>query len=258
MAERSGSNRIRIEEGLKRALDVAIACIVLLMLSPLLVLVSVLIRLDSPGRALYVSRRIGGGYRSFGLIKFRTMYRNADQRLKEFAHLNQYGIDSRHSSENACPECEAVNAYCSPIFVCDGQIQCERSVLADLSKSESNTFFKIALDPRVTRVGRILRKTSIDELPQLLNVLRGDLSLVGNRPLPLYEAEMLTTDRAIQRFLAPAGITGLWQITKRGKADMSAQERMSLDNTYASNRSFWGDLRILALTIPALLQTEDV
>ena len=114
-----------------------------------------------------------------------------------------------------------------------------------------NTFIKIVNDPRVTRVGKIIRNTSIDELPQLINVIKGDMSIVGNRPLPLYEAELLTQDDLSKRFLAPAGITGLWQVELRGKGgDMSQKERMQLDNKYAdlfidNNYSFWYDIKII-------------
>jgi lipopolysaccharide/colanic/teichoic acid biosynthesis glycosyltransferase len=119
-------------------------------------------------------------------------------------------------------------------------------------------FFKVNNDPRITRVGRILRNTSLDELPQLLNVLRGDMSLVGNRPLPLYEAEKLTTDDYAARFLAPAGITGLWQVKKRGTKEMSADERISIDIDYAAKCSFATDLWIIVNTPSALLQKENV
>jgi len=119
---------------------------------------------------------------------------------------------------------------------------------------EKNVFFKIKNDPRVTRLGQFLRDTSLDELPQLINVLKGDMSLVGNRPLPLYEAEKLTKDQIAWRFLAPAGITGLWQITKRGKENMSEEERIQLDMEYAMKNSFFYDMKILINTFPAVLQ----
>lgn len=126
-------------------------------------------------------------------------------------------------------------------------------------KEESNSVFvKIKDDPRITRVGSIIRKTSVDELPQLFNVFRGDMSIVGNRPLPLYEAEMLTSNEWTMRFLGPAGLTGLWQISKRGNTDISEIERKKLDNFYAENYSFWLDMKIILKTIPALLQKDEV
>ena len=119
-------------------------------------------------------------------------------------------------------------------------------------------FFKVRNDPRITRVGRFLRNSSLDELPQLINVLTGDMSLVGNRPLPLYEAETLTTDGLADRFLAPAGITGLWQIKKRGRELVTEEERISLDIDYVNNSNFIYDLRIIANTAQALIQKAEV
>jgi lipopolysaccharide/colanic/teichoic acid biosynthesis glycosyltransferase len=124
--------------------------------------------------------------------------------------------------------------------------------------SRNGVFYKIKNDPRISQFGQFLRSTSLDEIPQLINVLVGDMSLVGNRPLPLYEAEKLTRDQIAWRFLAPAGITGLWQITKRGKDNMSPEERIALDMEYAMKNSFWLDLKIMLSTIPALLQKERV
>jgi lipopolysaccharide/colanic/teichoic acid biosynthesis glycosyltransferase len=124
--------------------------------------------------------------------------------------------------------------------------------------SRNGVFYKIKNDPRISRFGQFLRSTSLDEIPQLINVLIGDMSLVGNRPLPLYEAEKLTRDQIAWRFLAPAGITGLWQTTKRGKDNMSPEERIALDMEYAMKNSFWLDLKIMLSTVPALLQKERV
>lgn len=121
-----------------------------------------------------------------------------------------------------------------------------------------SAFFKMKNDPRVTKLGNFLRNSSIDELPQLFNVIKGDMSIVGNRPLPLYEAEQLTTNEWSMRFLGPAGITGLWQIIKRGKSDMSDRERKKLDNFYNRKFSVWLDLKIIFMTIPVLLQKEKV
>ena len=126
------------------------------------------------------------------------------------------------------------------------------------SGANKPTFFKVENDPRVTRVGAILRNTSLDELPQLFNVLKGDMSIVGNRPLPLYEAATLTTNEWAERFMAPAGITGLWQVKKRGMKDMSVEERLNLDINYARNNNLVRDLWIMAKTPSALLQKSNV
>jgi lipopolysaccharide/colanic/teichoic acid biosynthesis glycosyltransferase len=125
-------------------------------------------------------------------------------------------------------------------------------------KNSSARFFKIKNDPRITRVGAFLRNTSLDELPQLFNVLKGDMSIVGNRPLPLYEAATLTTNEWAERFMAPAGITGLWQIKKRGREKMSVEERINLDIDYAKNNDLLKDLVIIAKTPAALFQKTNV
>lgn len=124
--------------------------------------------------------------------------------------------------------------------------------------TEGARFFKISNDPRITKVGKFLRNTSLDELPQLFNVLKGDMSLVGNRPLPLYEAATLTTNEFVERFMAPAGMTGLWQIKKRGKSEMSADERIQLDISYARKANVLYDFWIMVKTPAAILQKSDV
>lgn len=123
----------------------------------------------------------------------------------------------------------------------------------------SNAFIKLENDPRITKIGHIIRKYSIDELPQLFNILKGDMSIVGNRPLPIYEAELLTSDEYIQRFMAPAGLTGLWQVEKRGNSgSMSAEERKQLDIKYAHTFSFCWTQRLYSRTFTAFVQKEDV
>lgn len=202
----------------KRVFDILSSGGILLALSPLLLIIAILIRLGSKGPVIYKSKRVGTGYRIFDFYKFRSMKAGADQQLKELSALNQYANDG----------------------------------------SGANAFIKIKNDPRVTKLGNFLRNTSLDELPQLFNVLKGDMSLVGNRPLPLYEAEMLTSNEWSLRFLGPSGLTGLWQISKRGKGEMSDTERKQLDNFYAKNYSLWFDIKIILGTFPALLQKEKV
>lgn len=144
------------------------------------------------------------------------------------------------------------------ILYMDDKVVDENDYLIEKATKDGAAFKKIGNDPRITKLGAFIRNTSIDELPQLWNVLKGDMSIVGNRPLPLYEAEKLTTDFASKRFLAPAGLTGLWQVTKRGKGDMTEEERIALDVKYAEEFSFWFDIKIMLMTIPALFQSENV
>ncbi len=122
---------------------------------------------------------------------------------------------------------------------------------------QQKVFFKVANDPRTTRIGKWLRNGSLDELPQFFNVLKGDMSIVGNRPLPLYEASMLTTDDWSLRFMAPSGITGLWQIRKKNRHAMTTEERIKLDLAYSRKQSFLFDLWILLHTPPALIQRDS-
>ncbi|MDP9042058.1 MAG: sugar transferase [Bacteroidota bacterium] len=202
---------------LKRSFDILVSLTALMLLSPLFILIALAIRIESKGNIFYISKRAGRGYKIFDFFKFRTMFSGADSQVQELSHLNQY------SEEEA----------------------------------KEPSFFKINNDPRVTKVGEFLRNTSLDELPQLMNVLLGDMSLVGNRPLPLYEAATLTTDQCAQRFLAPAGMTGLWQIKKRGREDMSVEERISLDIDYANKYNFMYDLWIMANTPSAIIQKSS-
>jgi lipopolysaccharide/colanic/teichoic acid biosynthesis glycosyltransferase len=201
---------------LKRTFDIVVASCALIAISPLLLLIAAIIKLESKGPVFYAARRAGRNYQVFKFYKFRTMVADADKKLQQLQHLNQY------------------------------------------KGGNGAVFYKVSNDPRITRFGAFLRNTSLDELPQLFNVLIGDMSLVGNRPLPLYEAATLTTDEWAQRFLAPAGITGLWQISKRGKKDMSVEERIALDIDYSNSHSFTYDMWIMANTPKALIQKDNV
>ena len=191
------------------------------------------------------------------------MFVNADQRLKDLKHLNQYNGESVNGKEESvsasllCDQCSVYNK-CQYALYADNAEWCEKDFRYSKKASAGSAFIKIKNDPRITRVGNFIRNTSIDELPQLWNVIIGDMSIVGNRPLPLYEAEKLTTDKYVLRFSAPAGITGLWQVEKRGKGEMSEEERLMLDNVYAQSHSFKNDIKLIMKTIPALLQKESV
>ena len=254
----------------KRAFDMFFSGMALLMLSPFFLLVYLLVRLESKGPAFYYSLRVGTGYQVFKFYKFRSMYVNADARLKDLKHLNQYDTDAAaaraekgetpvvvENTSHLCADCMGSGKCQFPMYA-DNVHWCEREYIDNKKVSGGSAFFKIKNDPRITRVGNFIRNTSIDELPQLWNVFICDMSIVGNRPLPLYEAEKLTTDKYALRFHAPAGITGLWQVEKRGKGDMSEEERLLLDNVYAQNHSLVNDVKLILKTIPALLQKESV
>ena len=242
----------------KRMLDIGISSIGLLMASPILIGAALAIRFESKGPIFYRSKRVGSNYKIFDLLKFRTMVPDADEKIGNMTHLNLYSNDASIEVPTECTDCKKLGTPCSPMMYADNKEICENFFfyLEDLEKQ--GIFFKAKDDPRISKVGKFLRNSSIDELPQLINILRGDMSLVGNRPLPIYEAEKLTTDSRAFRFLAPAGLTGLWQVTKRGKKDMSEEERINLDNNYALNHSLWLDVKIIFKTFPALLQSENV
>ncbi len=241
----------------KRIFDVVVAGCALVFLSPILIITSIALKLESRGPIWYVSKRVGTGYKVFDFYKFRSMYVDADQRIKDMKHLNQYAVEAENDIDEA--ELSRKTQGNSPTLIYkDGQPMSEEEYLTFKRRQQAGTFVKFKNDPRITRVGRFIRNTSVDELPQLINVLKGDMSIVGNRPLPLYEAEQLTSDDWGERFLAPAGITGLWQVMKRGKGEMSEDERKGLDNQYARNVSLWNDIRLILKTIPALFQKENV
>lgn len=188
----------------KRMIDMSVSFLVLLILSPLMAVVAILIKLTSPGPAIFAQDRVGMNQRRFRLYKFRSMVPDADELKKELAHLNEL----------------------------DGPA------------------FKMANDPRITRIGRIIRKTSIDELPQLFNVIRGDMSLVGPRP-PLPDEVSKYQWLFRRRLSVKPGITCVWQVS--GRSGTSFDEWMTMDKQYVENWSLLLDLKILLKTIPAVL-----
>ena len=246
----------------KRCFDVVFASLTLIALSPLLLVFIAAIRLESKGKVYYISKRVGTGYRIFNFLKLRSMYPDADKRLKELEHLNQYQSEEAEPKLVEVVEEHSVAQGSTILFGDEEEVE-ENTHIQRQKQKQDKAFVKFENDPRITKVGHIIRKLSIDELPQLINVIRGDMSIVGNRPLPLYEAEMLTTDEWTDRFNGPAGITGLWQVEARGKTSkMSPEERKGLDNKYVEiangKYSFWKDMWIILRTIPAVFQKENV
>jgi lipopolysaccharide/colanic/teichoic acid biosynthesis glycosyltransferase len=208
----------------KRVLDLTVATLALVILLPVMALIAVLIVLDSGWPIIFAQERVGARRRTrdgfsywqqttFTCYKFRSMVQNAD------SSVHQAFITS---------------------FV-EGCVE---------ASDASGAKFKLTNDPRVTLVGRILRKTSLDELPQLVNVLKGEMSLVGPRPLPLYEVTQYK-DWHRERLAALPGITGLWQV--QGRCEVPFEEQIRMDIEYVRNPSLWLDIRLLFLTIPAAL-----
>jgi lipopolysaccharide/colanic/teichoic acid biosynthesis glycosyltransferase len=192
-----------LQRGAKRALDATAAAGLLMLCSPLMLLVTVLVKLDSPGPVFIRQPRLGQNRRPFTLYKFRSMVANAESLRSDMLHLNEV----------------------------DGPL------------------FKIRNDPRRTRVGKQLRRFSMDELPQLWNVLRGDMSLVGPRP-PLKDEVEADYLRQSRRLKFPPGMTGLWQVS--GRSLLKYEDMIGLDLRYTRQWSIWLDLRILARTLPVV------
>jgi lipopolysaccharide/colanic/teichoic acid biosynthesis glycosyltransferase len=204
-------------EAAKRALDIAVSLAALLILAPLLLVLWLLVRSTSPGPGIFCQERVGLGRRRFCMLKLRTMCaRDSDQIHRD---------------------------YVAGLFTDDQQ-----------ATRGARGLLKLEADPRITRVGRWLRRTSLDELPQLFNVLKGDMSLVGPRPALPWEAEMWPTlyPEYARRFEIRPGMTGLWQVN--GRSRLSVQEWLFLDADYVRRRSFRLDLVILARTLPALFR----
>ncbi len=214
----------------KRVFDITLALLALVLLWPLLAIISLLVKLDSPGSAFFAQERVGVRLRRyngktywervlFTCYKFRSMRIDADQNLhRKFVEAYIAGDDARMAS-----------------------IQPDKS---------GNTKYKLNGDPRVTRVGQFLRKTSLDELPQIWNVLKGDMSWVGPRPAIPYEVERYSTWH-LRRLEAQQGMTGLWQV--KGRGELGFDDMVRLDVEYVDNQSFGLDLKIIFGTVPAVL-----
>ena len=263
----------------KRLFDVVFSLIAIIILSPVFIITAIAIRLESKGPVIFKSKRVGTNYTVFNFLKFRSMYADAEQRLKEVAKEagNQYAEKPEEDKEQqtviTAPLGDEAEMMMMDMGMESGMMISDDEVMlvgddyvvaeSDFNKEKeeevNNAFVKIENDPRVTKVGKFIRKYSIDELPQLFNILKGDMSIVGNRPLPLYEAEKLTIDSSIDRFMAPAGLTGLWQVEERGKGGMmSAEERKQLDIIYGQTYCFTLDMKIIFRTLTAFIQKENV
>lgn len=254
----------------KRLFDIVFASLVLIGIAPIMLFTMLAIRLESKGKVYYIAKRVGR--KTFDFYKLRSMRTGSDEMIKNLAKKNnQYNKDKEEktiSFNTPCPECSKLDQghFCSPVLYINENEICDywHTYQKKEIETKNSTFIKILNDPRITKVGKFIRNTSIDELPQLINVIKGDMSIVGNRPLPVYEAELLTKDAMSKRFLAPAGITGLWQVELRGRGgDMSEEERMRLDNEYADNftgnrYSFWYDMKLILRTFPGLIQKSTV
>ena len=262
----------------KRLFDIVFSCLAIIVLSPIFILTAIAIRLESKGPILFKSKRVGTNYTIFDFLKFRSMYVDAEQRLKELSKDHNQYAEARDDKEeqkttitaplgdqaemdmlNMGMESEMMISDEEIMLVGDDFVVAESDFNKKKEEEINNAFVKIENDPRVTKVGKFIRKFSIDELPQFFNILKGDMSIVGNRPLPLYEAEKLTADASIDRFMAPAGLTGLWQVEERGKGgNMSAEERKQLDITYGQTYNVLLDMKIIFRTLTAFVQKENV
>jgi len=212
---RSRTDRPAVFHVVKRGVDVVGSVTLLAVLSPLLLLIAALIKLRSPGPVLFEQPRIGQKARPFAMLKFRTMRVDADDGIHQ--------------------------AFVTDLI--NGTVQARERA--------ANGIFKIADDPRVTRLGSILRKTSLDELPQLWNVLRGEMSLVGPRPPLPYEVDQYQSWHRRRLLDAKPGITGLWQVA--GRSRTTFDEMVRLDLRYARTRSLWTDVKILLATPAAVI-----
>jgi len=191
---------IRLELFAKRSFDILFSLLALVLISPALLLIAILVKLDSTGPILYVSERIGRNGKQFRFFKFRTMVKDADSLRGALQHLNE----------------------------------------------RRGSLFKMSNDPRVTRLGKLLRRYSLDELPQFFSVLSGDMSVIGPRPCLTSEYAHYTKEQRRRADVVP-GITGLWQVQAR--TDPSAETYFAMDTFYAENWSLWLDFKILLKTV---------
>ena len=259
----------------KRTFDIVFSLIALIILSPVFIITAIAIKLESKGPVMFKSKRVGTNYTVFDFLKFRSMFMDSDKRLKELSKTqNQYSdkieepvVPVGHFNANVDDNTAIGDDLGAEMLISDEEVMLvgddfvvsETSFNKQKNEDINNAFVKIENDPRITKVGHFIRKYSIDELPQLVNILKGDMSVVGNRPLPLYEAEKLTSDDSIDRFMAPAGLTGLWQVEKRGDSGkLSAEERKQLDITYGQTYNFILDMKIIFKTLTAFIQKDDV
>ena len=207
------------ERFIKRAFDIILSAVVLILTAPVLILVSLLIKFDSKGAVLFRQERVGMDGRKFLCYKFRTMRSDADENI----HREAYRKNIEGATE------------------------------ANAGNEEKPVFGKVKNDPRVTKIGKFLRRTSLDELPQFLNVLRGEMSVVGARPPIPYEVEEYDL-RHRKRLDMKPGITGLWQVSGRNR--LTFEEMVQIDLFYIENWSLWLDLKIILLTLPAVLRGD--
>ncbi|HEY7831336.1 MAG TPA: sugar transferase [Solirubrobacteraceae bacterium] len=200
----------------RRLLDLVVAITVLLVLAPVMAVIALAIRAESRGPVIFRQRRLGQGLRPFTVLKFRTMRHEADAAVhRDYVH----------------------------------------SLIARPEGAERRQLYKLSVDGRITRVGRFLRSWSLDELPQLVNVLRGDMALVGPRPVIPYEVERYPK-RYLPRFTVKPGLTGLWQVS--GRNERTYEEMVRFDIEYARQASLLLDLRILAKTVPVVFGRQGV
>ncbi len=190
----------------KRPFDITFSILAILLFLPLMVLIAMIIKFVDKGNVIYSQRRVGFGGQEFKIFKFRTMYLNAEEKLREL-------LDKDESA-----------------------------------RKEWEKFYKLRNDPRITPIGRFLRKTSLDELPQLFNVLKGDMSVVGPRPVTMEELIKFYKDKADLYKSVRPGLTGYWQVKGRGNFS-SYEDRVKMDIWYIKNQSFLLDLKIILKTV---------